>query len=118
MVAAGGVGGGSLVYANINIRPDAVLFDDPGWPRSIDREALDPYYDRVAAMLTVAPVPQSIVLSKARPYVGRPPGSWPRRVRPDQSVAWEGPNVSGRGAYRLVTECEVGCEFGRRTPWA
>src|SRR5262245_14664830 len=43
-VAASGVGGGSLIYANIHIRPDEKIFDDPRWPRSINRRQLEPYY--------------------------------------------------------------------------
>ena len=40
-VVASGVGGGSLIYANIHIRPDPAVFDDPRWPRSINRQSLD-----------------------------------------------------------------------------
>jgi cholesterol oxidase len=114
VVAASGVGGGSLVYANINIRPDAVVFDDPRWPRSIDREALDPYYDRVAAMLTVAPVPKSIALRKRDLYRQAAQKLGREVFDPDQSVAWEEPNVPGRGACKLVTECEFGCQHGAK----
>jgi cholesterol oxidase len=34
-VVASGVGGGSLIYANIHIRPDDNVFDDPRWPASV-----------------------------------------------------------------------------------
>src|SRR6185437_11841578 len=30
-VVASGVGGGSLIYANIHIRPDDIVFEDPRW---------------------------------------------------------------------------------------
>src|SRR5207244_5971188 len=40
VVAASGVGGGSLIYANIHIRPDPVVFEDPRWPPSINRATL------------------------------------------------------------------------------
>jgi cholesterol oxidase len=114
VVAASGVGGGSLVYANINIRPDPVVFEDPRWPRSIDREALDPYYDRVAAMLAVAPLPQSIALRK-RDLYRQAAGKLGREVfDPDQSVAWDEPNLPDRGACKLVTECEFGCQYGAK----
>src|SRR6185369_5997245 len=67
-VVAAGVGGGSLVYANIHIRPDAVIFDDPRWPSSINRATLDPYYDKVASMLEIAPIPPEIKLVKRDVY--------------------------------------------------
>src|SRR6202022_2892394 len=64
VVAASGVGGGSLVYANIHIRPDAVVFEDARWPASLTRRTLDPYYDKVAAKLGIAPVPPWVPLPK------------------------------------------------------
>ena len=46
VLTAAGVGGGSLVYANVQLRAPSDVFDDPHWPAAIDRPALDPYYDR------------------------------------------------------------------------
>ena len=63
-VVASGVEGGSLVYANVHIRPEASVFDQPRWPRSINRARLEPYYDRVAKMFRVSPVPQKLGLPK------------------------------------------------------
>ena len=64
VVCAAGVGGGSLIYANIHIRPDPVVFEDPRWPRSIDRAQLDPYFDRVAEMLRVERLPAELRVPK------------------------------------------------------
>ncbi|HUR84957.1 MAG TPA: GMC family oxidoreductase N-terminal domain-containing protein, partial [Solirubrobacteraceae bacterium] len=41
-----GVGGGSLVYANVQLRAPDDVFDDPAWPAAIDAGVLRPYYDR------------------------------------------------------------------------
>ena len=112
-VVASGVGGGSLIYANIHIRPDPVVFDDPRWPRSVNRESLDPYYDKVASMLGVAPLPADIKLAKRDMYreaaarVGR------EVFDPDQAVSWKEPGY-GRQACQLVTECEFGCPYGAK----
>ena len=51
-----GVGGGSLIYANVVIEPPAALFDD-GWPEVITFAELKPYYQRVDAMLRPRVVP-------------------------------------------------------------
>ena len=51
-----GVGGGSLVYFNVNRRAPERVFARPGWPTAITREALDPYYDRSREMLEVRPL--------------------------------------------------------------
>jgi cholesterol oxidase len=49
VVQAAGNGGGSLIYANVQMRPPADVFDH-GWPSGYTRTALDPYYDLVAHM--------------------------------------------------------------------
>ncbi len=65
-VAAGaGVGGGSLVYANVSVQPDAALFES-GWPPEVTFAGLAPHLDAVGRMLAVAPVPAS---------------QWPERTR-------------------------------------
>ncbi len=46
-----GVGGGSLHYFNVNVPAPADVFDRPGWPASLSRAVLDPYYDRARRML-------------------------------------------------------------------
>jgi choline dehydrogenase-like flavoprotein len=42
---ASGVGGGSLVYANVTIRPPNPVFDDPRWPLTWTAAQRDAYYD-------------------------------------------------------------------------
>ncbi len=68
-VQAAGYGGGSLIYANVHLRtPDDVF--QQGWPEEYRRENLDPYYDRVAYMLDVRPVPPGQKLRKAEQLKG------------------------------------------------
>lgn len=116
VVVASGVGGGSLIYANINIRPDPVVFEDPRWPAKIDDHLLGPYYDKVAAALAVRPLPTNLQVRKrdvfrdAANQVGRP------IFDPDEAVSWEpSPGMEpGRGVCRLVAECEFGCQYGAK----
>jgi len=51
-----GVGGGSLHYFNVHLRPPAGIFSDPRWPADIDLATLDPYYRLAADMLDAAPL--------------------------------------------------------------
>lgn len=51
VVQGAGVGGGSLVYANVSIEAKDELFNQ-GWPPEITVRELRPYYDKVTAMLT------------------------------------------------------------------
>lgn len=45
IVRANGVGGGSLVYSNITIRPPNVVLDDPRWPAKFSGKERDDYYE-------------------------------------------------------------------------
>ncbi len=113
VVAAAGVGGGSLVYANIHIRPDAQVFD--GWPAPYSRAMLDPFYDRVAQQMQVAPVPESADIAKR---------TWFRSVAsqlgmstfdPDQAVSWDvDPPEPERHRCGLCARCEFGCTQGAK----
>ena len=59
VLTASGVGGGSLVYANVQLRAPAEVFARD-WPLAIDRAALDPYYDRTEAALMPMTVPEEL----------------------------------------------------------
>ena len=45
ILRANGVGGGSLVYSNITIRPPDLIFNDPRWPLSWSAEEREYYYN-------------------------------------------------------------------------
>lgn len=45
ILRASGVGGGSLVYANVTIQPPDFVFDDPRWTTSWDRETRNTYFE-------------------------------------------------------------------------
>jgi cholesterol oxidase len=65
VVQAAGLGGGSLIYANVQMRAPAAVFDQ-GWPSGYSRAALDPYYDLVGYMLDINPITKSSVPTKSR----------------------------------------------------
>jgi len=52
-----GVGGGSLIYANVSVPPPPSTFET-GWPTAITHAALAPYVERVGKMLEVATIPE------------------------------------------------------------
>lgn len=53
-----GVGGGSLIYANIFVEAEPFVFDS-GWPKEITYETLKPYYEKTGKMLNVQEVPDN-----------------------------------------------------------
>lgn len=56
-VVCAGYGGGSLIYANVFMRPPDAVFAE-GWPKSINRSSLEPYYEVAKAVLGARPIPQ------------------------------------------------------------
>lgn len=53
-----GVGGGSLIYANISCEAPKTVFNQ-GWPKEITYDELKPYYDTVAKFMNVQQVPDN-----------------------------------------------------------
>ena len=60
VVQGAGIGGGSLVYANISVEGRPELFEEP-WGGQISYAGLKPYYDRVKKFMNVQPVPPNQV---------------------------------------------------------
>ena len=58
-VQAAGYGGGSLIYANVHLRPPRDVFKE--WPEEFRNGALDGYFDLAAYMLKVSTVPQRLM---------------------------------------------------------
>ena len=58
VVAGAGVGGGSLIYANVSVEAQPEAFRR-GWPPAIGYDMLKPYYDRVGHMLDVQKLPDN-----------------------------------------------------------
>ncbi len=67
VITAAGVGGGSLVYANVQLRTPADVFDH-GWPAAVNRQVLDPWYDRTEEALQPVPTPPDPALPKVRAF--------------------------------------------------
>jgi cholesterol oxidase len=102
VLSAAGVGGGSLVYANVQLRAEPEVFAE-GWPAGIDRAALDPFYDLVEEALE----PRTI------------PPDWPRDPRDPRDPSSEPPlaktrafAAAARAAGREVTPLPLAVYFG------
>jgi len=61
-----GVGGGSLHYFGVRLSTNPEIFDNPRWPRAINRKVLDPYYDLAGDMLRAETVQPNPVLGPPR----------------------------------------------------
>jgi cholesterol oxidase len=55
-VVSAGLGGGSLIYANVFLQPPAHVFAS-NWPTGVNLETLQPYYDVARTVLGARPIP-------------------------------------------------------------
>ncbi|WP_428352929.1 GMC family oxidoreductase N-terminal domain-containing protein [Methyloprofundus sp.] len=53
-----GLGGGSLIYANVFLQPPDEVFDER-WPETCKKEVLQPYYKVAKSVLGARPIPQN-----------------------------------------------------------
>ena len=143
-VVSAGLGGGSLIYANVLIRKPASWFyrrtaDGSHQPWPVTRADLDPHYDRVHEILA----PQRFPFH-ADPYNKTPKTKAFSDAAAGEGLDWEFPelavtfgspesdpvlgepifgpnrvttdNLHGRTRYtcRLCGECDLGCNYGSK----
>lgn len=115
VIVAAGVGGGSLVYTNVQKMPPADVFR--AWPAPISLDYLRSYYERVREMLEPAPIPNDLQRIRAFEQAharSRLPG---RVERPELAIRFgEGDQekLNRFGAAQqpcnLCGTCVFGCE--------
>ncbi|MBI3304572.1 MAG: GMC family oxidoreductase, partial [Deltaproteobacteria bacterium] len=59
VIKGSGLGGTSLINANVAIVPDEEAFRQIAWPRTIDLTELQPYYETAVEMLAARPHPKA-----------------------------------------------------------
>jgi cholesterol oxidase len=140
-LVSSGLGGGSLIYANVLLRKDEKWFvrEDGGqkgfeyWP--ITRAELDPHYDRAERVLNAQRYPfehspyDKTQKTRAMQFAARKlelewmlpplavtfsnPGETPV---PGEPIREEYRNLHDRTRYtcRLCAECDIGCNYGSK----
>jgi cholesterol oxidase len=140
-VVGSGLGGGSLIYANVLLRKDERWFvtedlergGHEDWP--VTRADLDPHYKRVEEMIVpqryprdhqpYATTPKVLALREGAERIGLevddPPlavifGNDEGRPVPGEVIDEENPNLHGAKRYtcQLVGECDLGCNWGAK----
>ena len=139
-LVASGLGGGSLIYANVMLRKPTDSFvwrdgrtgTDRPWP--VGLEALEPHYDRVEKVLRPQPyptghepyasTPKTVEFARAATAAGLEVGLPPLAVsfaagtddpEPGVPLPYDD-NLHERPRYtcRLIGECDVGCNEGAK----
>jgi cholesterol oxidase len=71
VIQGSGLGGTSLVNANVAIIPDEEVFHKPGWPAGVKLGTLRPYYERARQTLAAGPHPRAAQLLKVQALARR-----------------------------------------------
>jgi cholesterol oxidase len=123
-LTASGLGGGSLIYANVMLRKDPATFAADGLP--LEPGELDEHYEAVWAMQRpqaypwAERTPKTRGLLEAAALAGlpgeRPPLAIAFGAHPGEPFDDGSGNLHGapRESCRLCGECDVGCPFGAK----
>lgn len=123
-----GLGGTSLINANVSLRPDPRVFDDPRWPEAVRRDVggpLEQAFARAEEMLkpvaypeTAARLPKLEALAHIAAEAGLgPPGPEGGFSRPPINVTFEdGTNHVGvrQAACTGCGDCVTGCNYAAK----
>jgi cholesterol oxidase len=118
VITAAGVGGGSLVYANVQLKAPADVFD-ADWPEAITRAELDPWYARTEEALDPRPTPADPPLAKvsafaaAGRHAGREANLLPLAVHFGEPREHPFSGVRQEGCQNLG-RCDIGCPVNAR----
>jgi cholesterol oxidase len=113
VITAAGVGGGSLVYANVQLRAPREVFEK-GWPAAITRDELDPWYTRTEDALQPRTTPPAPSLPKVGAFaaagrrVGRKSELLPIAVHFGDPREHPFSGVPQEGCQNLGL-CDLGC---------
>ena len=66
VIKGSGLGGTSLINANVAIEPDQEVFEQFHWPAAITLAELKPYYQRARDVLAPSPHPRAMQLAKVQ----------------------------------------------------
>jgi cholesterol oxidase len=117
-----GLGGTSLINANISLAPEPRVFEDPAWPEAVRQDArrgaLEPYFQYALSMLGAAPFPSQLPESpKMKAFASAAHRLHPQVARPSINVTFhEGPNAAGVQQCACVGcgDCVSGCNYNAK----
>ena len=118
VIKASGLGGTSLINANVAIIPDREVFEQFNWPTAITYAALLPYYQRAHRALAANPHPRALELAKVQALDRRAQELGMRAEALDIVVNFsvDGPNAFGVDQKPCIDcgNCVTGCNVGAK----
>jgi cholesterol oxidase len=120
-----GLGGTSLINANVSLRPDPRVFDDPAWPAPLKDSDLEAGYSAACDMLRPVPYSHDTTawpsLNKLSAMQRAGSALAATAICPPLNVSFtDGPNAAGvhQPACNLCGDCCSGCNTGAKTTTA
>ena len=122
VIKGNGLGGTSLINANVALIPDPDVFQRAGWPRSLTHDSLLPYYRRAQLALGAGPHPRARGMAKFQ-ALERAAGATGGHVAPtDLTVNFtaDGVNEFGVAVKPCIDcgDCVTGCNAGAKNTLA
>jgi cholesterol oxidase len=113
-----GLGGTSLINANVSLPPDPRVWEDPRWPSAILSEGtLEEGFQRAKRMLRPVPYPNTVPLEKRARLAAAATALGAEMTTPPINVTFTaGPNAAGieQPACTLCGDCCSGCNVGAK----
>jgi cholesterol oxidase len=118
VIKGSGLGGTSLINANVAIVPDEEVYGLTGWPRTLKYDEMLGYYQKAREVLDANPVPDAASLLKVQALDVRA-RELQTRVRPLNlavNFRYDGPNAQGVVQRPCVKcgDCVTGCNFSAK----
>ena len=118
VIKGSGLGGTSLINANVAIVPDQEVFEQFHWPASVTYDALKPYYQRAAQVLAANPHPRALQLAKVQALQRRAQqlGLNVEALNIVVNFTVDGPNAFGVNQKPCIDcgNCVTGCNVGAK----
>ncbi len=118
VVVGCGLGGTSLINANVSIIPDERIFADPVWPRELAGDPrLKLAFERAKTMLAPVPTPQEITPHKLTAFAAAAAAEGARCHRAEINVSFKDwVNAAGvaQPGCTLCGDCVTGCNVGAK----
>ncbi|MDE3179244.1 MAG: GMC family oxidoreductase, partial [Acidobacteriota bacterium] len=113
-----GLGGTSLINANVAIVPDEDVFQQGDWPRGLDYSVLKPFYDKARGMLASRPHPRAKQLLKVQALERRAKEMGLEAYGLDINVNFDIDGLNAQGVLQRPCidcgDCLTGCNVGAK----
>jgi cholesterol oxidase len=119
VIKGSGLGGTSLVNANVAILPDEDVFTRAGWPKGVTLQSLLPFYQQALHTLAAGPHPDAASLPKVQALARRAERVGTQVVHLNLAVNFKfdnQPNEQGVIQKRCTDcgDCVTGCNVGAK----